>query len=157
MPEAQLLPVAEAINGDAQAAESAAGQGDSGSTDPADQLEQLIETMELDQDVVMQYFDIKISAGWENDSVLIARAVQSLKDMSRVGNVCVAKLMGIVVNVLAMGIDMANFNQYVFGKYGKGYTSKPDVLTRIEQEVAELSARPRDEVLALIADALAPV
>jgi len=157
MPSAALLP-ALAIESSAQApATDAAGQGGSGSEDPGEQLEQLIEAMELDEEVAMKYFDIKISEGWESDPVLIALAVQMVKDMSKVGNVCVSKLMAIVVKVVGMEVDMNTFNRYVFARYGKGYTSKPDVMTKIEQEVDLLAARPREEVMAVIADALAPV
>lgn len=158
MPGAALLQSASVTENDAPApAHDAAAQSDKGSDDPGEQLEQLIETMQLDQDVAMQYFDIKIASGWENDPLLIARAVQMVKDFSRVGNACAAKLMSIVVKVVGMEVDMTIFNRYVFAKYGKGYTSKPDVLTKIEQEVDELTTRPREEVLATIADALAPV
>jgi hypothetical protein len=158
MPSAALLPAPADVESSAQAPSGdAAGQGGSGSDDPGEQLEQLIEAMELDQDVAMQYFDIKIAEGWENDPVLLARAVQMVKDMSKVGNACVSKLMAIVVKVVGMEVDMNTFNRYVFAKYGKGYTSKPDVLARIEQEVDLLAARPREEVMAVIADALAPV
>jgi len=158
MPSAPLLPDATVIDGDAHAPAGAAGEQDgSGPDDPADQLEALIETMQLDQDVAMQYFDIKIAAGWENDPALVTRAVQMVKDMSKVGNVCVAKLMAIVVKVAGMGVDMNTFNRYAFAKYGKAFTSKPDVLAKIEAEVDQFLDRPRDEVMSIIADALAPV
>lgn len=105
----------------------------------------------------MQYFDVKIAAGWENDPALVTRAVQMVKDMSKVGNVCVAKLMAIVVKVAGMGVDMNTFNRYAFAKYGKAFTSKPDVLAKIEAEVDQFLDRPREEVMSIIADALAPV
>lgn len=158
MPSAVLLPPAEVIENSASApVQGTAGQGSGGSVEPSDQLEQLIETMELDEEVAIQYFDSKIGAGWENDPAATAKAVQMLKDMSKVGNVCVGKLMSIVVKVAAMEVDMATFNRYVFAKYGKGYTSKPDILAKIELEVDGLAARSRDEVMSVIADALAPV
>ena len=158
MPSATLLSNATVIDGDAQApAGDAAGQGGIQSDDPADQLEALIEKMQLDQGVAMQYFDIKIAAGWENDPALVKKAVQMLTDMSRVGNVCVAKLMAVAVKVAGMGVDMNTFNRYAFAKYGKAFTSKPDVLANIEGEVDQFLYRPRDEVMRIIVDALAPV
>lgn len=158
MPTAELLSAPAIIDNDAPAHDaSPAGQGGNGSDDPGDQLDQMISAMELDEPVVIQYFDIKVGHGWEEDQAATSKAVQMLKDMSKVGNVCVAKLMSIVVKVNAMKIDMPSFNRYVFSKYGKGYTSKPDVLTKIEDEVDGMSARPREEVIAILADALSPV
>lgn len=158
MPGAALLAPATVIeNTDHDRSTGVPGQGISGLDDPSDQLDQLITAMDLDEEVAIGYFDIKIGAGWESNAESTAKAVQMLKDMSKVGNVCVAKLMAIVVKVAAMELDMPSFNRYVFSKYGKGYTSKPDVLTRIEEEVSDLSARPREEVIAILADALSPV
>jgi len=158
MPTATLLPDATAIDGDAQThASETTGQGSGEPDDPADQLEALIEEMQLDQEIAMQYFDIKISAGWENDPALVTKAVQMVKDMSRVGNVCVAKLMAVAVKVTGMGLDMNTFNRYTFAKYGKAFTSKPDVLAKIEAEVDQFLGRPRDEVMGIIADTLAPI
>ncbi|CAN7639432.1 recombination directionality factor [Massilia sp. LjRoot122] len=158
MPSADLLPAPAVIDDGARTQyANPVGQGGSSSDDPSDQLDQMITAMELDEGVAIQYFDIKVGAGWEDDPAATGKAVQMLKDMSKVGNVCVAKLMSIAVKVAAMQIDMPSFNRYVFSKYGKGYTSKPDVLTRIEEEVGDMSARPREQVIAILADALSPV
>jgi hypothetical protein len=156
MPNAQLLPPAAANASVREVLEQPAGEVGAGQVDPSDELEQLIETLGLDQDQAMRYFDIKIAVGWENDPANIVKAVGMLDVFSRVGNACAARLIAITVKVAGIGIELMHFNKYAFAKYGKGYTSKADVLALIEQEVDAMSTQTRDQVMATIADVLAP-
>lgn len=156
IPNAELLPAASGAEPAHEAVVQLAEEGSPGQVDPSDKLEQLIEAMGLDQDQAIRYFDIKIAEGWENDPASIVKAVQMLDVFSRVGSACATRLISITVKVADMGIDLKQFNKYAFAKYGKGYTSKADVLASIEQEVDELGTQPREQALAIIADVLAP-
>lgn len=156
MPNAALLPAAPDAEPAHEVVEQPAGQGAAGQADPSDKLEQLIETLGLDQDQAFRYFDIKIAEGWENDPANLVTAVQMLDVLSRVGSACALRLIAITVKVADMGIELMQFNKYAFAKYGKGYTSKADVLASIEQEVDEMGTQPREQVMAIIADMLAP-
>jgi hypothetical protein len=146
MPEAALLPAVEStpVQPDGQAGSL------QDTTDAGDQLEQLITTMELDQDLVMQYFDIKIAQSWENDTAHIATAIKMLKQLERVGNECAAKLIGLSVRVSQLGIEASDFSVYAFARYGRGYTARLDVLSRIDTEIAELARLPREEAIARV-------
>jgi hypothetical protein len=157
MPNAASLSAAPRAEPAHEVVEQAAGQGGASQIDPSDKLEHLIETMGLDQEQTLRYFDIKIAEGWENDPTNIVKAVQMLDIFSRIGSACAVRLIAITVKVADMGIDLMQFNKYAFAKYGKGYTSKPDVLAAIEQEVNEMGTQTRDHVLTTIADVLAPV
>lgn len=139
MPDAVLLPAAETtpVQPDGQ-----------GAPDVNDQLEKLVETMGLHQDLVMQYFDIKIAQSWENDPAHVQTAIKMLEQLRRVGNECAAKLIGLSVRVSQIGIDSRDFNAYSFARYGKGYTMKIDVLARIEAEIEELAKLPREAAIA---------
>lgn len=139
MPDAVLLPPAEATPIQAAAA---------GPADLNDELEKLIDEMGLDQDLVMQYFDIKIAQSWENDTAHVATAIKMLDPLKRLGNECAAKLIGLSVRVSKIGIDARDFNAYAFARYGKGYTSKIDVLGRIEAEIVELAKLPQAAAIA---------
>ena len=144
MPEAVLLP---AVDSDPVQTEGKAA-AEQGVDDVNDQLEQLIIAMGLDQDLVMRYFDMKIAQAWENDVTHVATAIKMLGDLRRVGNACAAKLIGISVRVSQLGIDPGDFNVYSFARHGKGFSSKVDVLSRIEEEIEELAKLPRDEAIA---------
>lgn len=156
MPNAALMPTAPVVETAQQVVEHQAVQSGADQEDPGDKLERLIEGLDLDQDQAFRYFDIKIAEGWENDPTHVVTAVQMLDVLSRVGSACVLRLIAITVKVVDMGVELMQFNKYAFAKYGKGYTSKADVLALIEQEVDELSAQPREEVISLIADMLSP-
>jgi hypothetical protein len=139
MPEAVLLAPAEATPVQSE------GQG---APDVNDQLEKLIEEMGLDQDLVMQYFDLKIAQSWENDTAHVETAIKMLEQLKRLGNECAAKLIGLSIRVAQIGIDSRDFNAYSFARYGKGYTAKIDVLTRIESDIEELAKLPREAAIA---------
>ena len=104
--------------------------------------------MGLDHDVVMQYFDIKIAQSWENDQAHVATAITMLDHLKRLGNECAGKLMTLSVRVARIGIDSRDFNAYSFARFGRGYTSKIDVLLRIESEIEELAKLPREVAIA---------
>jgi len=157
MPNATLLPGAPSTEPAREVVEQPSAQGGGDPVDPSDRLEQLIETMGLDQDQAIRYFDIKIAEGWENDPAKVVSAVQMLDVLARVGSACAARLIAITVKVADMGIDLMQFNKYAFAKYGKGYTSKADVLALIEHEVEDMCTQPREQAVAIIADVLAPV
>jgi len=135
MPEAVLLPPVE---------KTSVHLDGEGVTSVNDQLEKLTEAMGLDQDVVMQYFDIKIAQSWENDQAHVATAITMLDHLKRLGNECAGKLMTLSVRVARIGIDSRDFNAYSFARFGRGYTSKIDVLLRIESEIEELAKLPRE-------------
>jgi len=156
MPNAALLSAAPGAEPTHEVVEHPERQGGAGQVDPSDKLEQMIEAMGLDQDQAFRYFDIKIVEGWENDPANLVTAVQMLDVLSRVGSACAVRLVAITVKVADMGIDLTQFNKYAFAKHGKGYTSKSDVLAAIEKEVDEMGAQSREQVLAIIADTLAP-
>lgn len=139
MPEAVLLPPAEAtpVQPEVQ-----------GTPDVNDQLDTLTEAMGLNQDLVMRYFDIKIAQSWENDTAHVRTAIKMLEQLKRLGNECAAKLIGLSVRVSQIGIDSGDFNAYSFARYGKGYTTKIDVLTRIEAEIEKLAKLPREAAIA---------
>lgn len=139
LPDAVLLPPADAtpVQSDEQ-----------GALDVNEQLEQLIEAMALDQDLVMQYFDIKIAQSWENDTAHVETAIKMLEQLKRLGNQCAAKLIRLSVRVSQIGIDSRDFNAYSFARYGKGYTAKIEVLERIGSEIEELAKLPRDAAIA---------
>jgi hypothetical protein len=143
LPDAVLLPAAEATPVQSE------GQGDSnGVPDANDRLDQLTEAMGLNQDLVMQYFDIKIAQSWENDTAHVETAIKMLEQLQRIGNECAAKLIGLSVRVSQIGIDSRDFNAYSLARYGKGYTTKLEVLSRIEAEIAELAKLPREAAIA---------
>jgi hypothetical protein len=98
----------------------------------------------------MQYFDIKIAQSWENDEAHVATAIKMLKDLCRLGNGCAAKLIGISVRVSQLGIDPRDFTTYTFARYGKGFTAKEEVLSRIESEIEDLAKLPREQAAAHI-------
>lgn len=141
MPDAVLLPPADAkpVQPEGQRA-----------PDVNDQLEKLTEAMGLDQDLVMQYFDIKIAQSWENDKAHVETAIKMLEQLQRLGNECAGKLIGLSIRVSQIGIDSRDFNAYSFARYGKGYTAKIEVLTRIEAEIEELAKLPREAAIAHI-------
>lgn len=139
MPDAVLLAPAETTP------VQSVGQG---APDVNDQLNKLTEEMGLDQDLVMQYFDLKIAQSWENDTAHVGTAIKMLEQLQRLGNECAAKLIGLSVRVSQIGIDSRDFNAYSFARYGKGYTTKIDVLTRIEAEIEELAKLPREVAIA---------
>lgn len=141
MPDAVLLPPAEATPVQPE------GQG---APDVNDQLDQLIEEMGLDQDTVMQYFDVKIAQSWENDPAHVETAIKMLEPLKRLGNECAAKLIGLSVRVSQIGIEPRDFNAYAFARYGKGYTAKIDVLSRIEAEIEALAKLPREAAIAQV-------
>lgn len=157
MPSAALLPAAPGAEPAYDERQQSAAQGSLDPIDPSEKLEQLINAMGLDPDQVFRYFDIKIAEGWENEPAHINSAIQMLDVLARVGNACALRLVAITVKVADMGIDLLQFNKYAFAKYGRGYTSKPDVLALIEDEVDEMGTQPREHVVAIIADVLAPV
>lgn len=156
MPNAALLPAVPGAEPAHEVVEQPGGQGGADPVDPSDKLEQLIEAMGLDQDQTIRYFDIKIAEGWENDPANIVKAVQMLDVLARVGSACAARLIAITVKVADMDIDLTQFNKYAFAKYGKGYTSKPDVLAAIEKEVDEMGTQMREQATTIIANVLAP-
>lgn len=156
MPNATLLPGAPSAEPARGMVEQPAGQGSADPVDPSEKLEQLIETMGLDQVQAMRYFDIKIAEGWENDPANVIKAIQMLDVLARVGSTCAARLISITVKVADLGVDLMLFNKYAFTKHGKGYTSKPDVLASIELEVDNLGTQPREQAIAMIAHVLAP-
>jgi len=146
MPEAVLLPVTDsAVDQSGVQAES-----QQGGKSVNDQLEKLIDEMGLDENSVMQYFDIKIAQSWENDEAHVATAIKMLKDLCRLGNRCAAKLIGISVRVSQLGIDPRDFTTYTFARYGKGFTAKEEVLSRIESEIEDLAKLPREQAAAHI-------
>ena len=97
MPQAVLLPGAEATP--VQSEEQ--GNAQQAAVDVNDQLEQMAQAMELDQDLVMKYFDIKIAESWENDPAHVETATKMLKQLERLGNACAGKLIGLSVRVAA--------------------------------------------------------
>jgi len=144
MPEAVLLPAGEATPPQQE------GQGtqQQDAPDVNDQLDSLVEAMGLDNELVMQYFDIKIAQSWENDTAHVETAIKMLEPLMRLGNECAAKLIGLSVRVSQMGIAPADFSAYALARYGKGYTAKIDVLSRIEADIEELAKLPRDAAIA---------
>jgi len=146
MPEAVLLPAAE--NTPVQPEGHAEPQQEAPSI--YDQLDLLVKKMGLDQDLVMAYFDMKIAKAWEDDVAHVTTALKMLNDLERVGNACAAKLIAISVGVSQIGIDARDFNAYAFARYGKGFTAKPEVLSRIEAEIKELAKLPREEAIAQV-------
>lgn len=146
MPEAVLLPAAQ--NTPVQPEGQAEPQ--QGAPGVYDQLDLLVKKMGLDQELVMAYFDIKIAPAWEDDVAHVATALKMLNDLERVGNACAAKLIGISVGVSQIGIEPRDFNAYAFARYGKGFTAKLEVLSRIEAEIKELAKLPREEAIARV-------
>jgi hypothetical protein len=144
MPEAVLLPVAEAT----PAQQEELGTQQQSAPDVNDQLESLVEAMGLDSELVGQYFDIKIAQSWENDTAHVETAIKMLEPLKRLGNECAAKLIGLSVHVSQMGIALADFSAYALARYGKGYTARIDMLSRIEADIEELAKLPRDAAIA---------
>jgi hypothetical protein len=144
MPDAVLLPASDATP--IQAEDHGAQQP--GTVDVNAQLESLVDEMGLNRDTVMQYFDIKIAQSWENEPAHVITAIKMLEPLKRLGNECAAKLIGLSVRVTQLGIDSRDFNAYAFGLYGRGYTAKIDVLSRIEAEIEELAKLPREDAIA---------
>lgn len=144
MPEAVLLPAGEAT----PVQQEGQGTQQQDAPDVNDQLDSLVEAMGLDNELVMQYFDIKIAQSWENDTAHVETAIKMLEPLKRLGNECAAKLIGLSVRVSQMGIAPADFSAYALARYGKGYTAKIDVLSRIEADIEELAKLPRDAAIA---------
>lgn len=144
MPDAVLLQAAEA----SPVLSEIPGAQHDRAPDVNDQLDSMLDAMGLDKDMVMQYFDIKIAHSWENDEVHVATAIKMLETLKRLGNACAAKLVRLSVRVSNLGIEPGDFNAYSFARYGKGYTSKLDVLSLIELEIEQLAKLPREAAIA---------
>jgi hypothetical protein len=153
MPDAQLLSMPQSASEQA----TTAGEKNEVTIDPADKLAQMVAELGLDEAMAMEYFDLKIADGWENNPDHVARAIEIMVSMSRIGGKCAALLMSVTLKVALLHIDLQSFNNYAFTRYGKGFTRKEDVLARIETEVDEWSKQPREQVIATMADALSPV
>lgn len=155
MPDAVVLADAnQGSDGGAVLATDAQSEGTP--LDPADVLQGLIDNMQIEEEVVMRYFDLKIGEGWEGSAEHLNRAIEMMRDMARVPAGCAAVLMSITLSVASMQIEPRNFQQYAFAKYGKGFTHKLDVLTQILHEVDGWVKQPREQVIAVLADFLAP-
>lgn len=143
MPNAQLLHGSDASDDD-QGLSARASE----SLTPSDELDALVESMGLEQEIVIQYFDIKIAQSWENDDAHVRTAISMLSDLRRKGNACAAKLIGISVKVAQIGIDPREFSAYVYARYGKGFSGSEEALVRIEAELQQLAEMPRDQAIA---------
>lgn len=146
MPDAVLLPAVgkttqPGIQGEELSAPAA---------DLSDELADIIDQMQLDQDLVMQYFDIKIGQSWENDSTHVATASRMLNELGRHGIVCAAKLIAISVRVSQIGIEARDFSAYSLARYGRGFTAREETLSQIEIEIDQLAKLPREQAIAHI-------
>lgn len=149
MPDAILLPHAEVapdpsdVNTDGKAKSVL---GDDLTGDDLDKLlASVIDSMELDRNLVMQYFDIKLAQSWENDAAHIKTAIQMLNDLNRYSNECAGKIIGISVKVSAVGISSAEFSVYSQARYGRGFMKKIEALIQVENELDQLATLPRDQ------------
>lgn len=154
MPDAILLPHAEDASGsnDAQVdLQVATGLIDDLADEDLDrQLAVVIDSMELERDMVMRYFDIKLAQSWENDDAHIKTAIKMLNDLSRYGNESAGKIIGISVKVFTMGISSPEFTAYSQARYGRGFMKKIEVLIQVEHEIDKLAKLPRDQAEAFI-------
>lgn len=124
------------------------GEGFSAPTvDLSDELADIIEQMQLDQNLVMQYFDLKIAQSWEGDNTHVATAIRMLKELGRYGEVCAAKLIAISLRVSQIGIEARDFSAYALAKYGRGFTAREDILSQIEIEIDRLAKLTREEAV----------
>jgi len=155
MPQAALLPTAPGqVVADVQP--TPVQHDSSQPLDPINQLLAQVEKLGLEEEAALEYFNIKIAQGWEDNPQHIARASKMLEDLARVGAECAAMLVSITVKVAAAEIDGPSFTQFAFTKYGKGFSHKADVLARIEAEVDLWSNLSREDIIATMTDLLAP-
>jgi len=162
MPNAQMLGAsgAELMSGEPNVAgRQATTQGQSPlsvdqSLSPSDQLERLIDEMGLEHDEVGRYLDLKLGFEWLNDDEQVSRGVAILRDLSRVGASCAVLLIRLSVKSSDWGISHEDFVGYACKKYGKGFTSKQQVLETILVELDDLDAiaptAVRDEVMSVL-------
>lgn len=135
MPEAQVLPGTT----NAESPRQLPGVVQiNASLDPHDQLQQAMELMELDEEDVGCYLDLKLGLDWIDNEAKILSGVKLLCDLSRVGNVCAGHLIQISNQVHDLGIPQPDFLNYAAAKYGRGFTSKVDCLLALRQHLDEL-------------------
>lgn len=155
MPQAEPLPAApDQVVADVQ--QIPVQQDRSQPLEPIDQLLAQVEKLGLEEGAALEYFNIKIAQGWEDNPQHIALAIKMLEDLARVGGQCAAMLVSITVKVAAAEIDGPSFTKFAFAKYGKGFSHKADVLARIEAEVDLWSNLSREDIIATMTDFLAP-
>lgn len=139
MPDATVIDGVETLKESAHAKMVATGPLTvSGELEPYEQFQELTERMQLDENDVGFYFDVKLGPDWINDETKILSCVQMLSDLSRVGNQNANHLIQISNQVHTLGIPHNEFLVYASSKFGKGFTGKLESLLAIRQHLADL-------------------
>lgn len=136
MPEAVVLAAETAIP--TVTAAVMPGSNVVSQVDPLHRLTDLVDSMELDEAILAEYLDLKVGEGWEDDTASLQTAVEMVSNLSRVGDVCARKLIGIAVAANRIGLDQKAFVQYAFEEFGKGYSRNEQVLIALEAKLSEL-------------------
>lgn len=89
-------------------------------------------------EVVAQYLDLKVGAGWEASGQGIEKALEVIRPFSLVGKECAQKLVAITISVEELGLNHDEFKKYCGLKHGKKYTGNPAILNAIIDELKEL-------------------
>lgn len=109
-------------------------------TDPFDTLSSLIDQMGLDEQVIGQYFDIRLGLNWANEPDKINEGVTTLQQLLLKGITLAKYSIEITIKRNEINIDPDTFNKYLHLKYGKGYSSKENTLRDILAELDQLTS-----------------
>lgn len=148
MPEAALLvtaPMDDMAPIDLPTPNPSANGGQVASTphasavlDPIDAVLEKLDTLGLDHEATVPYFDLKFGQGWEDRPESIAAVTKQLDDFSRVGGPCAKLLIEMTVLTQQIGVPSQDFMRYATGRYGRGLTGNHPVLDRVVTELREL-------------------
>jgi hypothetical protein len=107
--------------------------------DPIEQLSELAQKMELADDLVGEYLEIKLGTDWHEDDDNVKKGVELLSILSRKGNVSAKLMIQIAIELHKMNIATTEFMGYAERKYKKGYQNNPDTLQQLYGELTKLS------------------
>lgn len=108
------------------------------SLDPLDQLSELCQKMDLDDALVADYFQIKLSSDWHDSDSLVLKGVEMLSVLSRKGNISAKLMIQIAIKLNEHRISTPQFMGYAERKYKKGYQNNPEMLALLYEELAQL-------------------
>lgn len=108
------------------------------SQDPFEQVEDLMEQMQLEHELVENFFEIKLGPDWKESDEVVLRGVQMLKELSRKGAECARYMIEIGIVLNSLGIDTKAFMEYAIRKYKPGYQNNPATLKAVHDELMQV-------------------
>jgi hypothetical protein len=106
--------------------------------DPMDELEVLIDSLGVEDNVVAAYFDIKLGAGWEVSATKIIEGNILLRGLAKSGGDCPKMLIQITMKSTALKLEQKSYLKYLSKKHGKGFTGNEATLSEIINELDTL-------------------